>query len=219
MTRERDGGMIHIRGKTFDFKHLLNGEATVTGGTATWEETARPEQRALTVYAGTELLKLDVPILIDGFPDEGIKQDVQRLIDLSRGDGIDRPPDFTASGPIPNSGDRFVMELPEWGESVRSRQGDLTRQYLTLKLIEFVDPDRIRPHKIGRKHGNRGNGGTTAPPSQITVKDHETLLQIAARIYGDSSRARDIGQVNGIRDIRKQLKAGQKLVLPGSGKG
>jgi nucleoid-associated protein YgaU len=215
MTRQREGGMIRIRGKTFDFSHLLAGEATVTGGTATWEATARPEQRALTVYAGTELFKLDVPILIDGWPDEGIGWEVQRLIDLSRGDGIDRPPDFRADGPIPNAGGRYVMELPEWGEAIRSKKGDLVRQYLTLKLVEFVDPDRLRPHKIGGKKG--GNHG--GKPNQVVVKDHETLLQVAARVYGDSSRAREIGKLNDIRDIRKPLQQGRKLTLPRHGKG
>ena len=193
------------KGTTFKYDYLLAGEVTLTGGTATWEETARPEQRALTVYAGTELAKLDVPILLDGWPDEGVEHEVRQIIDLSRGDGIDRPASFRAFGPMPLNGGTFVMELPEWGEGIRSRHGDLVRQHLTLKLIEWINPDRLRSHKIGHKK---------AKPGHILVKDHETLLQISARVFGDTDHARDIGKLNGVRDIRKPLKPGTELTIP-----
>jgi len=213
-------GQIEIRHASFKNPFRIElGEAlpTVSGGGAIYEEVTRPEQQALSLYTGTGLLRVDVPVIFDGWPDEGVWDDVRRVMNLCQGEGTTRSPDFVVVGPIPYSGERFVMEQPEWGDRVVSKNGDLVRQWLTLKLVEWVDPNRLRPHKVGQKNrggGHNKNGGTTAPPRTVTVHDHETLLQIAANIYGDSTVAKAIGRLNGIRDIRKPLKQGTKITLP-----
>jgi hypothetical protein len=208
---------IVLDGREFKFSVPLGSEpASLVGGSPTWEEVARPSRTALTNYTGQTLLKVDVPVLLDGWPSVGhprfrsVQDDVDQILRLCRSREANRPPDFTASGPIPYSGTRFVMELPDWGDGLRADEGtgirgELVRQALVLHLTQFIDPDTLRFRRKGAYM--RRKGGT------ITLKEGETLLEVSARIYGDTSWAKELALVNGIKDVRKKLPAGTKITL------
>lgn len=202
---------VRLHGNEFDLTAPLGlTPATISGGSPNWEEVNRPSRTALTNYTGQTLLRIDVPTLFDGWPDRPVEDEIEQILRLCRSREGQRPPDFTATGPIPYSGSRFVMELPDWGDGLRADlgtgiRGALVRQELTLHLIQFIDPETIRFRRKGAYQRKRGG--------VITLAKDETLLQVSARIYGDTSWARELAAVNGIRDVRKKLPAGTKITL------
>lgn len=205
---------IRIRGKSFDFSCPLgNGPAIVTGGGAEYEAGRRPQADAVTLFQGNALLAVDVPVLFDGWIDKrDVWPQVERVLALCR--GVDRrpPPNFIATGPIPFSGTRFQMSMPEWGDGLRGGGGNLIRQALVLKLVEYNDPTEIR-FRAARKQGlSRNNTVVDAPPS-IVLGHPMTLQEIAVEFFHNAEEADRIGRLNGINDVRKKLKAGRRIKL------
>jgi hypothetical protein len=219
-----DKAYIRIRGNGFDFRcYLGNGRPKVSAGGAEYEALRRPQSAAATVFQGNALLALDVPVLFDGWGPSGQRRDigprVEQVYGLCFGAGRRPPPNFIATGPFPFSGSRFQMSLPEELDEPRpivGEGGTLFRQALMLKLVEYNDPTAIR-WKGASETGKSRNGGTTAPPSSIVLRQSESLLQVAAAVFGDPGEAAAIGRVNGIQDLRKKLKVGTRLKLPEQG--
>lgn len=213
---------IRLRGQGFDFScYLGNGAAIVTGGGAEFEPLRRPGADAVTLFQGNALLTMDVPILFDAWRQKrDVEPKVEQVLGLCQGEGRKPPPNFIASGPIPFSGSRFQMTLPEWGDSLRDTDGTLVRQALTLKLVEFNDPTAIKWRTApGNGLGKSRNGGTTAPPNSnsIVLKQRESLLEVAAAVFGDPGMAGEIGRINDIKDLRKKLPVGTRIKLPTGG--
>lgn len=203
---------IRIRGNGFDFRcYLGNAPATVTGGGAEYEAQKRPQSDAATLFNGNALLTMDVPVLFDGWPDINIQPHVDQIYALCRGVGRRPPPNFIASGPIPFSGTRFQMSLPEDTGGNYSSDGILVRKFMTLKLIEFNDPTSIEY----RRRPRAGLKGATigGQADSIVLKQPMNLLEVAAQQFGNASEATRLGRLNNITDVRKKLKAGQRIKL------
>jgi hypothetical protein len=205
---------IILRGKGFRIVVPLgDGAAMPTAGGPNVEELARPEKPALTQVSGQVLKRVDVPVFWDGWRQRrNVWPDVMQVVGLC----LELPlPDFTVEGPVPFSGERFLMEWPEWVRLDKSAGGAVLQAELVLKLVEFNDPNAIHERRKG--HGGKGggaNGGTTAPAT-ITLKQPETLIEVAAHFMGDPGKAQAIGKLNGIHDIKKKLDKGTRLKLPG----
>lgn len=209
---------IRLLGADFDLSYRLGGAApSQSAGGARWNEAQRPEARGLTVYEGEELERWDVPVLLDGHAeDRDVGPELDSIRALARGDGDEQPADFVATGPFPFSGLRCVMERPEVPAegSIRTAAGVLTRQPLTLRLVEFNDPAALTLV--------RNPTATTSKKKQkrvVVAKAGDTLLKLAQRHLGSAARAKELGKLNGIRDVRKKLKAGTKIRLPAKKKG
>lgn len=209
---------IRLRGRKFDFTIPLGGGRVVpTSGGATHEEGKRPQRSSLTVYEGETLIRLDVPVKLDGWPDRNMQPRLDQILNLCFGDDGNRPPDFTASGPFPFSGKRYCMDgLPEYGEGQGSPDSRIAtvRQFLTLKLVEFENPDVIHATKRRGRKARNSNGGTFAPGT-IELPKEMTLVEVAATYLNDPGRAKEIGNLNDVRDVTKKLKKGRRLKLPG----
>lgn len=213
---------IRIRGGSFDFRcYLGNGRPRVTGGGAEYEAQRRPQSDAATIFTGNGLLTVDVPVLFDGWGPPGDRQDIGPRIDqvmnLCFGSGRKPPPNFIATYPGPGSGNRFQMSLPEELDEPKpivGPGGTVFRQALMLKLVEFNDPGSVEWKK---KRGTPRKGVGQAEPVSIILSRPESLQQVAARVLGDAAEAPAIGQINGVKDIRKKLPAGRRLKLPTEG--
>ena len=100
----------------------------------------------------------------------------------------------------------------EYGE--KDGTGDV---YYALELLEYRFL-AVKPVKTSSSGGNKTNNTNNnrpsdrTPPKTYVVKAGDTLIEIAMRVYGDSSKWRLIAQKNGIKDPRK-LPAGKKLVI------
>lgn len=205
---------ILIVGSTFSFSVGLGDEtARPSGGGPQYADEARPERGGLTVYTGDALIKLDVPVLLDGWKAQVDQQPLlNRIISIARGQATgERPPDFIATGPIPFSGLRCVMEQPDFGDRMLGANGVLYRQELTLKLVEFVDPDAVTIER--RDAGGAGARGASGSVPIYITKEGDTLIRISTKLYGNPGKAKELGDANGIRDIRKKLKGGVRIKL------
>lgn len=210
---------IRIRGREFDFKcYLGNGRPRITGGGAEFEAQRRPQADAATLFTGNGLMMVDVPVLFDGWGPRGKRNDigprVDQIYNLCFGQGRKPPPNFIATYPGPGSGGRFQMMLPEELDEPRpivGEGGTLFRQALILKLVEFNDPSAIQ---WKTKPGTKKIGLGAAEPVSYLLPHSMSLQQVAAKVLGDASLAPQIGQINGIKDIRKKLPQETRLKLP-----
>jgi len=208
---------LKLRSKGFTlFVPLGDGPILPTAGGPNIEELNPPGRPALTTVTGQKLKAFDVPAFWDGLAGgekTNVKPDVMEIVDLS-----DELPeiDFTAEGPMPYSGMRFIMDAPEWVRLVPfpSGQGWLQVE-LVLKLVEFNDPRAIHAHRR-RKRGRFGEGsdGGTRAPAAIVLPRPMSLVEVAAQYAGDPGEAKRIGKANGIHDIKKKLPKGRHLTIP-----
>jgi hypothetical protein len=215
---------IRFSGKGFDFTVPL-GEGMVrpTEGGGKIEERARPKRPALTEYEGDALVRLEIPVFYDGWPRRSVQDSIDRLNGLCFGQKGELP-HFQLRGPMPFSGWRFQMDgLPDWLDDPapqRSDGGALVRLALMVNVLEWNDSDPIdfsrRSFADGVGVGKARALGGVGPniPLTITLQRPETLLEVAAQVLHDAGRAREIGDLNGIRDVRQVLPAGRVLKLP-----
>jgi hypothetical protein len=189
---------------------LGDGPVMPVDGGPTIEERARPGRPSLTTVTGQKLITLAVPAFWDGLASgvkENVKPDVMEVVNLA----TDLPEqDFTAEGPMPYSGMRFIMDWPEWVRLLPfpSGQGWMQAE-LVLKLVEFNDPRVIRRHRKGRRIGLG-----RAQPVATTLFRPESLVEVAARVLGDPGKAKAIGKANKIHNIKKKLPKGRRLTIP-----
>lgn len=205
---------LHIRGARYGISFSIDlplGDKAITptAGGSTWTEEARPERTAMTIFEGNDLVRLDVPVRLDGFEaGRSIEPELSELLRICRGHDGNPAPDFVASGPLPNnySGLRYVMEYPDFDQEstvVRS-DGERIRQLLTCKLVQFVDPDTLKPER------------RQAKTRVVTLSRPMTYVQIASHWLHDPHRGKEVAKLNGDRDPRKKRPKGAKVRIPGS---
>jgi nucleoid-associated protein YgaU len=201
---------VEIKTDRFTLHCGLGGEPVIpTDGFGGWTEVPRPNNTPITEWVGSPALRLSLPLFLDGYREgKSVQRDLDRLLSLGRTrDGDHEPPAFRVSGPIPYSGTKFVLETtPDFGATIRNNRGKLLRQALTLSLLEYGRPDRI---KVGRRPSKRRT---------YTVREGDTIRKIAVKLFGDADRAREIAKLNGIRDIRKPLKPGRVIRIDEKGR-
>ena len=203
--------------RTNQLYDLGDGPIIPVAGFGGWEEINIPGQVNVTEYAGVETLKLDIPILLDGFVENQSQEaKLRSLLRLSRQfeDG-DEPPVvqiFGAAMPIANGGHFIILGFDFDADiTILNQGGTLVRTACIMHVSEFSDADTVRIKKR-KKKGNKG-GGTQVPPSHYTIKAGDTLFSIAMKFYGDRSAWERIANANGLRDPRNP-PAGKKIKLP-----
>ena len=185
---------------------LGDGPATPTAGYAGWEDVPRVNRRAMTSFQGLPTFQQDVPIMLDGYREgRSVERPLEEVLDLG-GNSI-----FTATGPIFESGSRFVFgDEPEFGEMIRNTVGALLRVRLVLKLKRYAPADevgrRVRPKR----------GLEDAVPLSYTTPGGESLWEITAKFYGvfeASANWKRIGKLNGITVPYRVLPEGRTIKL------
>jgi hypothetical protein len=198
---------------------LGDGAPEITDGFGGWVEVPRPQDEPITRWESQPALRMDLPLLVDTFGTGlGAERDLDRLLRLGRKkDGRKPPPVFRVTGAVPFSGAKWVMEdTPEMGEAIYQR-GQLVRQFLTLHLLSYEDEDTA---KFKKRDGNDGPGGNGGGNDRYRVKEGDTLRKIAAKLKPDASNERqrdyanEIGKLNDIKDVRRELNPGRILRLP-----
>lgn len=197
--------VVKITAPKFTIVGQLGAEPShPTDGLGGWDTEERPSNVSITEWNGADPIRMDLPLLFDGYStDSPVDQDYSRILRLGRKrDGTERPPIFRVSGPIPFSGERFVVEnTPDFADTIKNDAGQLLRFSVVLPLLEYVSAERVKFTKKARYR------------QFYTVKKGENLRKIAVKLYKDASKAQKIGKLNGIRDTRRELKVGLKLRL------
>lgn len=198
-----------IRIEADGFKMRLDigdGPAKLKDGFGGYTAVDRPDDVALTEWTGQGPIRIDVPVRLDRYAEgQSVEADFYRVLSLGRRrrNPSRRPRPFRVTGPIPFSGERFVLEsTPETSDEIRGPQGELQRIHMVLPLMEYVRSDQV---EISRKGVGK---------NRYKVRKGDTLRSIAKKVYDDVAWARLIGRENGIRDVRRELKPGRILRLP-----
>lgn len=183
-----------------------DGPATPTAGFVGYEDVERINRRAMTAAVGLPSFQQDVPIILDGYRESrSIERQLEQVLSLG-GHSI-----FTASGPIFESGSRFVFgDEPEFGEMIRNASGALLRIRLVLKLKRYVSAD-----EAGRRAGVKPKVSDNIPLS-YTTPGGETLWEIVGKFFGlfeVASHWQEIGRLNRITDPYRVLSAGRVIKL------
>lgn len=214
------GPHVRLLGKHFNIKLKLgNGPAKIADETSGWTTIDRPKNVAMTQWVGSQPIKIDVPILLDGYHrTESVNAKLTRLHDIVRDpDGDRRPPTFIALGPIPFSGHRYTLEQIEYGDDIirgeagTKHAGELLRQDFVLHLMQYVPGDDIK-FKHRPKHHRHHHGHHRA-------KAGDTALRLAHELYDDEDEtfedlAREIAALNGVRGIRTRFEPNRTIRLP-----
>lgn len=182
-------------------------------GLGGWQEVPRERNTALPEYTGASVPKVDITVLLDGWPDTSVQRDIDWLMNLGRRDGTQTPV-FTVVGPVYLSGQKLVIGTGiDFGQfERRSRDGALVRQELTLHCWKYRTAD-VLTSSSAKKRKKHDGGGKQSHPKTYTVRKGDTLSKIAAKVYGKASDWHRIADANGIRDPR-HIKVGQVLKLP-----
>lgn len=217
---------IHLRALTGNFDmRLALGSAPITfSGGAIYEGLQRPQQIAMTRYVGNDLLRVEAPVLLDGWAVEGMRTDVgdrlERILSICFGENGNPSPSFKAYAPtLPFSGTVFKMDgLPDLTDEpprIRGEGGTLFRQALTLKLVQFVDPADLKFAKHTPPPVRVGSAVNLGGAHSVeVVSEGETYLGVAARVYDDAGRGPEIMRANGAVNPFERLHKGKRLRLP-----
>lgn len=208
-------GQIRIDAPKWTLRARLGPGFVTPAYDSGWEVISRPDDVGLTQFGGRDPDRESVPILVDGWRGgESVETEIGKVESLLRRDKPKdkHPPVFRVrGGGLRLAGQEVVLETLDMGEYLLRKDDVRIRQHMTLGLLLYKRGDRIEirgPHK--------GGGRDT-----YTTKQGDTLRSIAAKVLSDnasddrvSDLANKIGDLNGIKDIRKRLDAGIKLKLP-----
>lgn len=195
---------------------LGDGPILITDGYGGWEEVERPSNKPMSRWDGAGLVKLKIPLMFDAFAvNRTIGWHVEQALSLGRAaNGTEAPPVFRLWGDAMPSNLRrkkWVMnETPDIGAIRRNRDGNLIHQEMTITVMEFVNPDRIRFHKKPKKIRRE------------VAKKGDTINKIAKRLFKNQPKAKirrwaiAIAELNKIRDRNKVIKVGTKIKIPSS---
>lgn len=193
-----------------------DGPAQLTQGFGgMWEAVPRPQKRAAMRFVGADPIGQDIPILIDGFAQD---RPIDHLLDgllLQQQpkdggfEGMYPPTIWRIQGPIHMPQKRWVVADIEFGDALRNEHGRLVRQAATLKLMEYVRPDRIKVRKLPRRVKPRKE-----KVGAMVATKNRTLRQLAVKYYGTAKAARPLGKAQNppVRDVSKKLSRKIKLV-------
>lgn len=147
----------------------------ITDGRGGWQVVDRRRRKGLTVWVGRNPLKMDVPILFDGWFDSpvSVDPDVAILQQMALGDDFIVPPTLTVDGLLPALGVNWVIEDLTWGEKavwISGPAGDniRVRQDCVVHLLQFVDADVV---KTSTKPGTAGGIVGSFPTHPFVVTD------------------------------------------------
>jgi hypothetical protein len=153
-----------------------------------WTLRARPKERALTTWEGTEPLRVQIDLMFDEFisRDAGdLETDIkalERMAGLTR-DGESPPPLLRWEANAPHDWRErpnydWVIENLEFGEGLYNDWGDRLRQQVTVTFLEHVDEDYTTLTPSQRHRAEQKRNRTSVAPRPTTI----VAVVVAARL-------------------------------------
>jgi hypothetical protein len=198
-----------------------DGAAHPVEGLGGWKGVPVQDDIEAVDWEGQPLLREDVPLLLNGLErDESVAREWNTVKKLGRDPNGDetKPPVFRVWGPVEYPGKAWVLpangiEINEDEIVKRDGDGELLRIEFTLHLMEYRSPDEIKARKK-RKKSRQAIGQNVAVGGTYTVgQKDETLRTIAAKLFRNGDRWKEIGNKNDIHDPNRVLPVGKRLVL------
>jgi hypothetical protein len=192
------------------------------GGGPQHDVTARIGRRGVAEYRGHDPLRLDLNILLDGYPNTSVDATINVLFTLAtRMPREIRMPAIKLQGdqvPLSHRGRSWVMDGPiDYVDDPPSiRTGllagvQLVRQALVVHLLERVT-DRLLSDSISRS--KRQAKGQKKTPAIYTVKKGQVwFYDVSKAVYGNRDHGHIIAQFNTM-PIGTRLTPGTRLRIP-----
>ncbi len=187
---------------------------TLADGGGGFEVVARPRQLGMTTYTSQVPFTMSVEVTLDNMRklnDMNPEQLLDRILRIYTNDEGEEPAPCKVYGAtLPLNGWKWVLNNIDWADdTIRDADGRLKRQTLTLTFLEFVKAGKIKFKKKKKKGGDGGGG----KPKKHTVKQGETLYDIAKKYYGDRDKWKKIAERNDLRGPRS-IEPGDVLIIP-----
>lgn len=204
--------LTNVSGQLRTLDMCLTGEATVTAGFGGWDTVDRPGRVGVTVWRGGDPLAMDIPVLLDGV-DAGrtVDKEWTALQLMARPANGSQPPTLKLAGPVPYTTRQWVLDGVDEDEerTIRDAHGRPRRVAATLHLLQFVEPDVVKPG-ASEKAVSKG-----VRRRSIRTKKGDTLRKIAKRELKSARRWPEIRKLNkGLHDPDRVLPTNTKLWLP-----
>jgi hypothetical protein len=201
---------------------LNTGGVQVVGGGPQHDIAARAGRRGVPEYRGHDPLRLDIAILLDGYPSENVEPTLDELDAFSaRLPNEIRMPAIELQGghvPRPYRGREWVVDGPitfdDTPEPIRVtlQSGPrLVRQAVTLHLLEKVTY-KLLTDSVSRSR-RQAKGQKKTPAVYKVRQGQDDLGDVSKAVYGTRNRAVDIAQFNRI-SVASRLRPGQRLRIP-----
>jgi hypothetical protein len=185
-----------------------DGPAELAGGDGGWESEPRWGDDPVTWWLAPSSFTQTIPVRFDD--DASQEAAINALRKLARSPGDHRPPPVVMiAGPAVQRADLpWVVQTVSDGGNVirRASDGNRIRQDMTVSLLQYGEALPLGSSNSPKKRRPSTN--------KWRVRSGDTLPQIAAIVYGDANRWKEIAHANGIRDPRS-LTVGRVLRIPG----
>lgn len=188
-------------------------QPSLAGGISNWDAQERPKRRTISVYKGEVGWQITVPICFEGFKGKvSQERDCGLLEQMAvRRKGEKEPPKvmFDAGGAIPHDRTRdkslrWIIGDLTWGAfATREEDADRIRQDAIVRFDQFTEDPLLAV----------GLGEQGKKYEHYTVKEGDTLKQIAKHKLGDARRWRELANINQVRD-GNHLIAGTVILVP-----
>lgn len=198
---------------------------TRSGGTGAggWQLIDRPRNAATTEWVDWGPFQLTISLIIDGYGNGiGAPTSIEGPIALVESwetpvasSSPPLPPILAVSGPVPHNELQWVLQNLNWKEAIRDPvTGVRYQQNLDVVLWQYLPPSITVQNSTPAKAAQAAASTTTgAPQRTYTVKAGDTLMTIAASLYGTWQYWTLLANANSIRDPNTIL-VGQTLQVP-----
>lgn len=161
-----------------------------------WNVVNRPRRTSFTVWDGTDLYKMDVPILFDGWDTGRSMEDAVSILNQMRipPSDLTPPPQVRIEGAVPVKNAVWVIEGIDFGDNVIWHpDGYRLRQDAVVHLLQYAEstPLQIKPAMTAHIYH---------------VRAGDTLKSISKSQYGTPKFWSAIKNANNIRDPKKLPK-------------
>ncbi len=183
----------------------------VTGGTAFYQDIARPKRRNAIEWQGMTAYRVAIAGILDGYGDDrSVEGQIKKLevMATARHGVLEPPPPVTiAGGNVPHKDLTYVIESLDWGDAVWEN-GARTRQKFTVTLCQKVDLEST----VRDQARTPATGKVTY--RIVTLQAGINLRELAAVSLGNSARWGEILGMNGKRFRDYNQKAGTRVKVP-----
>jgi hypothetical protein len=193
--------------------------AIITEGYARWSLIDRDGEASITDYAGITPYAQTVPVFFDGWTgsvasSSSVESDIRLLERLAVvPDKALLPPVVKVTGNVRRTDLRWVINGIAWSDDAPAEfishpdTGERYRQGGTVTLLKYEPGELL--NGLGEPKNAQGKRVRTT-----TVRAGErTLRDVAKRVYGTRTRARDLAKLNDL-PLSVKLKTNQRLLLP-----